>query len=161
MINVTMATIIGLKMTTLTLPDFYDYTVKSTNTIIMKSKSILDLVLRIVPAAILLQTLYFKFSGAPESIFIFKTLGLEPMGRIGLGVVELIVAILILIPKTTWIGAILGVGIMSGALFSHITKLGIVVQNDGGTLFTLALVTFIFCVILVWKNRIQIPFVNN
>jgi len=127
----------------------------------MKSKSILDLVLRIVPAAILLQTLYFKFSGAPESIFIFKTLGLEPVGRIGLGIVELIVAILILIPKTTWIGAILGVGIMSGALFSHITKLGIVVQNDGGTLFTLALVTFIFCIVLVWKNRKAIPFINR
>lgn len=127
----------------------------------MKSKSILDMALRIVPAVILLQTLYFKFSGAPESIYIFETLGLEPVGRIGLGVMELIVAILILVPRTTWLGAILGVGIMSGALFSHITKLGIVVQNDGGTLFTLALVTFIFCVILVWKNRKQIPFVNK
>lgn len=127
----------------------------------MKSKSILDLALRIIPAVILLQTLYFKFSGAPESIYIFETLGLEPVGRIGLGVVELIVAILILIPRTTWLGAILGAGIMSGALFSHITKLGIVVQNDGGTLFTLALVTFIFCVVLVWKNRKQIPFVNK
>lgn len=127
----------------------------------MKSKSILDLALRIIPAVILLQTLYFKFSGAPESIYIFETLGLEPVGRIGLGVVELIVAILILIPRTTWLGAILGAGIMSGALFSHITKLGIVVQNDGGTLFTLALVTFIFCVVLVWKNQKQIPFVNK
>ncbi|RIV41976.1 DoxX family protein [Flagellimonas pelagia] len=127
----------------------------------MKTKSILDLALRIIPAVILLQTLYFKFSGAPESIHIFETLGLEPVGRIGLGVVELIVAILILVPRTTWLGAILGVGIMSGALFSHITKLGVVVQNDGGTLFTLALVTFIFCVILVWKNKERIPRINK
>lgn len=127
----------------------------------MKTKSILDLALRIIPAVILLQTLYFKFSGAPESIYIFETLGLEPVGRIGLGVVELIVAILILVPRTTWLGAILGVGIMSGALFSHITKLGIVIQNDGGTLFTLALVTFIFCVILVWKNKERIPRINK
>jgi uncharacterized membrane protein YphA (DoxX/SURF4 family) len=86
---------------------------------------------------------------------------LEPYGRIGLGIIELIVAILILVPKTTWIGAILGIGIMLGAIFSHITELGIVVQNDGGVLFTLALVTFIFCVILVWVNRNQIPYLNK
>ncbi|BDW94244.1 hypothetical protein MACH07_30760 [Flagellimonas marinaquae] len=127
----------------------------------MKTKNIVHLILRLVPAAILLQTLYFKFSAAPESVHIFTTLGLEPYGRIGLGIIELIVAILILVPKTTWIGAILGIGIMLGAIFSHITELGIVVQNDGGVLFTLALVTFIFCVILVWVNRNQIPYLNK
>ncbi|WP_228235835.1 DoxX family protein [Allomuricauda sp. M10] len=126
----------------------------------MNFKSILNLALRAVPAVILLQTLYFKFSAAPESVYIFSTLGLEPYGRIGLGVLELIVAILLLIPKTTWMGALLGVGIMSGALFSHLTKLGIVVQNDGGTLFILALITFVFCVILLWKNRKEIPFLK-
>ncbi|MBO6830955.1 MAG: DoxX family protein, partial [Muricauda sp.] len=78
----------------------------------MTTKSILSLVLRLVPAIILLQTLYFKFSAAPESVFIFEQLGLEPWGRIGLGVAELIIAILILVPKTTWLGALLGIGIM-------------------------------------------------
>jgi len=127
----------------------------------MTTKSILNLALRIVPAVILLQTLYFKFSAAPESVYIFETLGLEPYGRIGLGIVELIVSILILIPKTTWLGALMGVAIMCGAIFSHVTKLGIVVQNDGGTLFILALVTFIFCAILVWINRNRIPYLNK
>ncbi len=124
----------------------------------MTAKSFLKLSLRVVPAVILLQTLYFKFSAAPESVHIFETLGLEPWGRIGLGIIELIVAILILIPKTTWIGALSGIAIMSGAIYSHLTKLGIVVQNDGGTLFILASITFIFCVLLVWVNKKQIPF---
>ena len=128
---------------------------------IMTTKSILNLALRIVPAAILLQTLYFKFSAAPESVYIFETLGLEPYGRIGLGIIELIVAILILIPKTTWLGALMGIAIMCGAIFSHLTKLGIVVQNDRGTLFILALITFIFCIILAWTNRNQIPYLNK
>lgn len=121
----------------------------------------MNVVLRIVPAVILLQTLFFKFSAAPESVYIFEQLGLEPWGRIGLGVVELIVALLILIPKTTWIGALLGIGIMLGALFSHLTQLGVVVQNDGGTLFILALVTLIFCLVLTWQRRTQIPFINK
>jgi len=127
----------------------------------MTTKSIVNAVLRITPAVILLQTLHFKFSAAPESVYIFEQLGLEPWGRIGLGIVELLVAILILIPKTTWIGALSGVAIMSGAIFSHLTQLGIVVQNDGGSLFILALVTLIFCVILAWRNRSQIPKVKN
>ena len=126
----------------------------------MKIKSIGNLVLRVVPAVILLQTLFYKFSAAPESVYIFETLGLEPYGRIGLGVVELITAILILVPRTTWLGAMLGLGIMAGALFSHLTQLGVVVQNDGGTLFILALVTFAFCVVLVWENRADIPFIK-
>ncbi|MFD2098441.1 DoxX family protein [Flagellimonas iocasae] len=127
----------------------------------MNLKSIINLALKIVPAVILLQTLYFKFSAAPESVYIFETLGLEPFGRIGIGILELITAILILIPRTTWAGALLGIGLMAGAIFSHLTQLGIVVQNDGGTLFTLAAVTFIFCLILAWLNRHQIPILKN
>ncbi|MEQ5792498.1 DoxX family protein [Muricauda sp. NFXS6] len=127
----------------------------------MTTKSIGNAILRIIPAVILLQTLFFKFSAAPESVFIFEKLGLEPWGRIGLGLVELLVAFLILIPRTTWIGALLGIGIMLGALFSHLTQLGIVVQNDGGTLFILALVTLAFCLILAWQNRSRIPLVKN
>lgn len=127
----------------------------------MTTKKIVNAALRIVPAVILLQTLFFKFTAAPESVYIFEQLGMEPWGRIGLGITELIVAILILVPKTTWIGALLGISIMGGAIFSHLFKLGIIVQNDGGTLFVLALVTFIFCVILVWINRNHIPYLNK
>lgn len=123
----------------------------------MKTKQIVFVLLRIVPAIILLQTLYFKFSAAPESVFIFETLGLEPYGRIGLGIVELITAVLLLVPRTTWIGALLGMGIMAGALFSHIITLGVVVQDDGGTLFIMALITFLCCLALAWTQRDQIP----
>lgn len=113
-------------------------------------------IVKILAAFILLQTLFYKFTGAPESVFIFETLGLEPLGRIGLGVIELIVAILILIPKTTPVGAILGISIMVGAIFSHIFVLGIEVQNDGGVLFALALVTFVCCIILVIAKKSEI-----
>ena len=105
-------------------------------------------VLRLLAAAIMLQTLFFKFTGADESIYIFTKLGMEPWGRIGTGVMELIASILILIPATTGIGAIIGLGLMAGALYFHFTKLGIIVQDDSGQLFIYALLVFISCLIL-------------
>jgi uncharacterized membrane protein YphA (DoxX/SURF4 family) len=113
-------------------------------------------VLRIVAAAILLQTLYFKFTGQPESVYIFTTLGAEPWGRIGSGVVELIVAILILIPAYTWIGAGLAMGTMAGAILSHIGKLGIEIQGDGGQLFGLAVLVFLCSAVLLYWHRTDI-----
>ena len=109
--------------------------------------------LRIVSAFILLLTLFYKFSGAEESIYIFSTLGMEPWGRIGSGVLELIASILILYPRTTFIGAALGAGLMSGAIFFHLTKLGISVKGDGGQLFIYALLVFISCIILLFICR--------
>jgi len=91
----------------------------------------------------MLQTLFFKFTAAPESVYIFSTLGLEPWGRIGIGTLELIASILILIPRTTAFGAVLALGVMGGAIFFHLTKLGIVVQGDGGQLFIYALLVFL------------------
>ena len=112
--------------------------------------------LRILAALILLQTLFFKFSGAEESVYIFSTLGMEPWGRIGSGVLELIASILILYPRTTFIGAALGSGLMSGAIFFHLTKLGWEVKNDGGQLFIYALLVFISCVLLLIIYRKQL-----
>ncbi|BFM42431.1 hypothetical protein CFS9_10720 [Flavobacterium sp. CFS9] len=109
--------------------------------------------LRIIAAGILLQTLFFKFSGAEESIYIFSTLGMEPYGRIGSGIAELVIAVLILIPKTTWIGALGGCGVMAGAILSHLFVLGISVQNDGGLLFFLALITLLCCLGLLYFNK--------
>lgn len=94
---------------------------------------------KLIAVIILLQTLYFKFTGAEESVYIFTKLGVEPYGRIGSGIIELIASILILIPRTTLLGAILGLGTMLGAIFSHLFVLGIEVQNDKGTLFFLRL----------------------
>src|SRR5258706_15750946 len=99
-----------------------------------RTQNIGSWILQIIVAVILFQTLFFKFTGAEESKYIFSKLGLEPWGRIGSGVVELIAVILLLIPKTTTLGALLSLGVISGAVVSHVTKLGIVVRNDGGLL---------------------------
>lgn len=119
--------------------------------------SIFIWIVKLTAVIILLQTLYFKFSGAEESIYIFSTLGAEPYGRIGSGIVELIASILILIPRTTILGAIMGVGTMTGAILSHLFILGIEVKNDGGTLFILAIITFLCCLVLIYnqKNKIS------
>ncbi len=113
-------------------------------------------VLRLLVAAILLQTLFFKFSAAPESVYIFSTLGLEPWGRIGSGVAELIAAVLLLWPGLTAWGAGLSLGIITGAIGSHLGPLGIEVMDDGGYLFILALVVFLGSAVLLWHYRTQI-----
>lgn len=121
----------------------------------MKTKAILSWIVRIVAAVIFLQTLYFKFTAAPESVYIFTTLGMEPWGRIGSGIAELFISIFLLIPRTAWLGALGGLGILSGAIIAHLTKLGIDVQGDGGLLFSLALVAFTCCLvtlILHWRT---------
>jgi uncharacterized membrane protein YphA (DoxX/SURF4 family) len=74
---------------------------------------------------------------------------MEPWGRIATGILELIAGILLLIPATTVFGALLAIGLMAGAIFFHITKLGIRVQNDGGQLFIYALLVFVSSVALV------------
>lgn len=121
-----------------------------------KTTVILIWILRIVAALILLQTLFFKFTASPESVYIFTTVGIEPWGRIGLGILELIAAGLILFPRTTVYGAVLGAGLMAGAIFSHFTILGIEVQGDGGLLFTYALIVLVSCMVLVLfeKNKL-------
>lgn len=104
-------------------------------------------ILRLLAAAIMLQTLYFKFTAHPQSVKLFTELGLEPYGRIGIGIMELIASILILYPKTTGIGAVVGIGLMSGAIFFHLTVLGIVFDGDA-ILFTYAVIVFVCCAAL-------------
>ena len=117
--------------------------------------------LQLIVAAILLQTLFFKFTGAAESVYIFKTLGVEPWGRIGSGIVELIAAALLMFPRTVTLGALLALGTISGAIVSHVTKLGIVVQDDGGLLFGLALVVFVCSAVILWMRRREIPVIGS
>lgn len=119
------------------------------------NQKIASWIFQLLAAAILLQTLFFKFTAAPESIYIFETIGMEPWGRVGSGVIELLAGILLLWPAKAWLGAILGLATISGAIFFHLTSLGIVVQGDGGTLFYLAIVVFISClaVLLIRRNK--------
>jgi len=116
--------------------------------------------LQLVVAVILLQTLFFKFTGAAESVYIFSTLGVEPWGRIGSGIVELIAAILLLVPATVTVGAALALVVIVGAIFSHLTVLGIEVQGDGGLLFVLALTVFIGSAAILLLRRSEIPVIG-
>ena len=118
--------------------------------------TIVSWVLRLLAAAIMLQTLFFKFSASEESVYIFSTVGMEPWGRIGSGVFELIASILIMIPRTTAIGSLMGIGLMSGALYFHFTKLGVVVRGDGGQLFIYALLVWLSCIALciIYKKEL-------
>lgn len=118
----------------------------------------ITLILRIIVALILIQTLRFKFTAHPDSVYIFSTLNLEPYGRIFTGVIELIAGILLIIPKTIWIGATITIGVISGAILSHITLLGIEVNNDGGILFATAITTFILSVAILILHRKDIKF---
>jgi putative oxidoreductase len=126
-----------------------------------KTQNIISWALQIIVAVILFQTLFFKFTGAEESKYIFSSLGIEPWGRIGSGVVELIAVILLLIPRTVPYGAILALGTMAGAIFSHLTKLGIVVKDDGGLLFILAVVVFLCSAVILLLHRQELPIVGE
>jgi uncharacterized membrane protein YphA (DoxX/SURF4 family) len=118
----------------------------------MRYRNIFLWVLRLLAAVILLQTLYFKFTAQPESVMLFTKIGMEPWGRIGTGVLELIASLLILYPRTTGYGAVLGLGLMAGALYFHFTKLGIVFNGDA-VLFTYAVIVFSCCAILSFAYR--------
>lgn len=111
---------------------------------------------QIVAAIILAQTLFFKFTAAPESVAIFTKLGVEPFGRYFAGMMELITVVLLLIPRKAWIGAILGIGTMAGAIMAHLTVLGIESNGDGGYLFLLALITLICCITVAYIRKSDI-----
>jgi putative oxidoreductase len=133
------------------------------NMSLSKGLSITSWILQLVAAVILFQTLFFKFTGAKESIYIFSTVGMEPWGRIGSGVVELIASILLVIPATVTVGAIIALVTISGAIFFHLTKLGIALPavNDRGELFTLAVVVFLVSLAILFIRRTEIPIIGN
>lgn len=121
-----------------------------------KTKTYLNWAARLLAALILFQTLFFKFTGAEESVYIFSVVGMEPWGRIGVGVMELIASILLIVTSTAWVGAGLALGLMLGAIGMHLTLLGIEVQGDGGYLFFLALVVALCSLYVLWVNKDRI-----
>ena len=127
----------------------------------MKKEEVVSWIAQIVTAIILGQTLFFKFSAAPESIYIFETLGMEPFGRLATGVAELVAVVLLLIPRLAGLGGLLTMGILSGAILSHLTILGIEVQGDGGLLFALAVIAFIGGAVVAFIRRASIPVIGE
>lgn len=122
----------------------------------MKTKTVISWLLRLLVAIIMLQTLYFKFSASEESVYIFSRLGMEPWGRIGTGIAELVASALLLWPRTVAVGALAAAGIMAGALVAHLTRLGIEVKGDGGYLFALCLAVFACSIALLALHRNQL-----
>jgi putative oxidoreductase len=131
----------------------------------MSSKlKIISWVCRIIVAVLLFQTLFFKFTGAEESKYIFSTVlspDLEAYGRIGSGVVELIAVILLLLPGTVWMGALLALSTITGAIMSHLAFLGIVVKDDGGLLFGLAVTIFVLSSVILFIHRRELPVIGQ
>jgi putative oxidoreductase len=127
----------------------------------METKNIVYWIARIIAAVIMAQTLYFKFTGAEESVYIFTTVGMEPWGRIGVGTLELIASVLILISATAWIGAGLALGLMGGAIMMHLTLLGISVKGDGGQLFLYAVIVAVCSAYILFFNREKIMSFSN
>jgi putative oxidoreductase len=125
-----------------------------------KAKIATSWVLQLVAAAILAQTLFFKFSGAEESKYIFSRLGAEPWGRVATGLAELVAVVLLLAPRLAVFGALLSASLMVGAMGSHLAKLGIVVQDDGGLLFGLGVSVFLCSAVILIIRRRQIPFLG-
>ena len=111
---------------------------------------------RFAAAIIMAQTLYFKFTASPESMYIFEMVGMEPWGRWLVGILELIAAVLLIVPKSAWVGGVLGLGLMVGAIGMHLTILGIEVMNDGGQLFYYALIVFLCSAYVIYINKDKI-----
>ncbi|WP_111306781.1 DoxX family membrane protein [Confluentibacter sediminis] len=124
-------------------------------------KKHLPLILRIIVAVILIQTLRFKFTAHPDSVYIFTKAGLEPVGRIVIGAIELIAGIFLFIPKTIWLGTVLTLGIIVSAIFMHLTRLGIEINGDRGILFYTAILTFILAAIILYLYRKTVPFLKR
>ncbi len=124
-------------------------------------KKYLPIIFRIAVAIILIQTLRFKFTGHEDSIYIFTQVGLEPVGRIGIGTVELVAGLLLLFRKTAGLGALLTLGIIGGAIMMHLTILGIDVKGDGGALFYTAITTFVLSLIVLYFYRKDIPILGK
>ncbi len=118
----------------------------------MKARVIIYWAVRVIAAVIMLQTLFFKFTASPESVYIFTTVGMEPWGRIGVGFLELVASVLILIPATVYLGAGLAFGLMAGAIGMHLTILGIEVQGDGGQLFLYAVIVTVCSLYVLWYD---------
>jgi hypothetical protein len=125
-----------------------------------RAMRIVSWICQLAAAGILGQTLFFKFTAAPEAVYIFSTLGAEPWGRIGTGVLELLTVLLLLYPRTPAVGAVLAAGLMGGAIMAHLTRLGIEVQGDGGLLFGLALTTLVLALVILAIHRRELPVVG-
>jgi len=114
--------------------------------------------LKAIAVITMLQTLFFKFSAANQSVELFTKIAGEHEAylRIGTGIIELISSILLFTSNRSWLGALMTLGVMSGAILGHITILGISHNNDGGLLFGAAVYIFIVALVVLINQRKKI-----
>jgi hypothetical protein len=119
--------------------------------------------LRLIVAVILVQTLFFKFTAAKESVYIFSTLGMEPWGRVGSGVFELVASILLLIPSTITLGAAMAMAATGSAILFHLFRLGVALTavGDHGELFVLAIVVTFCSAGILLLHRQELPLIGR
>ncbi len=122
-----------------------------------RRQRVVCLVCCLIAAGIMIETLFFKFTAAPESVYIFKRMGTEPWMRWVQGLWELAASIGLLVPDLRWAGGVLTTGAMAAAILSHMTWLGYSIQGDHGLLFSMALVTFTCGFTVMWTYRHHIP----
>lgn len=122
----------------------------------MKTLSfIVQWTLRLFISFYLIQYSYVKLSGQQSAIELFTTLEMEPWGRITIGILELITVLLILYPRTTVLGGLLGMVSMAAVIYYHLTQLGIAIRGDS-FLFIIACAIFAASLALVITNRKQL-----
>jgi len=119
--------------------------------------------LRLIVAVILVQTLFFKFTAAKESVYIFSNLGVEPWGRVGSGVFSLVASILLLIPGTITLGAAMAMAATGSAILFHLFRLGIALTavGDHGELFALAIVVVVCSLGILLLHRQELPWIGR
>jgi putative oxidoreductase len=122
-----------------------------------RKQHVITWICSLVAAGIMIETVFFKFTAAPESVYIFSKMGTEPWMRWVQGIWELLASIGLLWPRLRWAGGILTTGAMLAAILSHMTWLGYSIQGDAGLLFGMAIVTFTCGVTVMWTHRHHIP----
>lgn len=115
---------------------------------------------QLVAAAILAMTLPFKFSGAEETVRLFDTLGAGSAGRIGSAIMETLAVVMLLTPQLAALGGLLTLGLMSGAILSHIFVLGIFWDGDA-QLFAMAVIAFAAAAAVVLLRRRELPIIGS
>ena len=137
-----------------------------------KPTAIASWTLQLAVVFILGQTLFFKFTGAPETVALFEVLGAEPFGRYAAGLMELAAVVLMLIPRTAWLGSAISFAAITGAIGAHFTRLGISIDPAalgkpaleplaGPSLFGMAVFVFAASSAVLVIRRRQVPVVGR
>lgn len=124
-----------------------------------KITNIVSWIAQIIAVVIMGQSLFYKFTAHEESVAIFTDINMEPYGRILIGVLEVFACLLLLKRSSAHYGALLGFGIMGGAVIGHFTQIGF--EGARGQLGAMAFLVMICCAVILFIRRMELPFVGS